>query len=149
MSIRKSLIPVVAKIRALAGPTFADVRINQLTIRTRTWSGAYPQDGTYTDSDLVLPPHFPIRRIESAEVRGVDGAYETGDIIVDHITPSDGAGTGYTLAQLAPRPTTNNVEIIYLITGEHPGEYALVDARSYRSFTYQLVLRRRLTTPMP
>ena len=32
-------------------------------------------------------------------------------------------------------------------TGEHPGEYLLLDVQTYRPFSYKLILRRRITTP--
>lgn len=99
--------------------------------------------GTYTDSDLVLPARYKIKPITAGQVYSSGGQYEIGDILVDHLTPSNGAGTGYTVEQLAPTVTTDNVEIIYVITGEHPGEYARVEMRSYRPFTYQMILRHR------
>lgn len=143
MSLRTSLLAVVEAARKITGPTGVDIRTDALTIRTRTWSGARLRLGTATDVDLVLPANYPIRLIASHEVNSSNGRYEFGDILVNHITPFDGVTTGYTLAQLKPPVTTDNVEILYLITGSHPGTYELVEARTYRPFTYQLVLRRR------
>lgn len=147
MSLRTGLLAVVAAARALTGPTGFDVRVNQLTIRTRTWSGTYVGQGTSTDADLVLPAHFPIRYLTEQEINSASGQYEMGDILVDHITPSDGASVGYTPAQLHPTVTANNVELMYLITGTHAGEYAFLELRSFRAFTHQLVLRRSTRTP--
>lgn len=147
MSLRTSLLKAVESARALSGPTFADIRVNQLTIRTRTWSGSYVGLGTPTDSDLVLPAHYPIRFISAHEINAAAGQYEMGDLLVDHITPSDGVDVGYTPEQLRPTVTTNNVEIIYVITGPHAGEYSCAELRTFRPFTYQLVLRRKTTTP--
>lgn len=147
MSLRTSLLAVVESARSLSGPTFADIRVNQVTIRTRTWSGSILRDGTATDSDLVLPPHYPVRLITEQELNASGGQYEVGDILVDHVTPSNGAGVGYTPEDLRPVVTTDNVEIIYVITGPHAGEYGIIDLRTYRPFTYQLVLRRKITTP--
>ncbi len=146
MSLRTSLIKVAEGARRYASLA-TDIRINRLTIRTRTWDGPRIGEGAFTDSDLELPPHYPVRLLTSQEVTSAAGQYELGDIKVDHITPHDGESTGYTLEQLRPEVTTNNVEIIYVITGAHPGEYALVDVRNYRPFTSQLILRRRATTP--
>ena len=143
MSLRTSLLAVVEAARKISGPTGVDIRVDQLTIRTRTWSGTRLRLGTDTDVDLVLPANYPIRLIASHEVHADVGRYEYGDILVNHITPSDGAGVGYTPAQLKPAVTTDNVEILYIITGSHAGTYELVEARTYRPFTYQLVLRRR------
>ena len=73
--------------------------------------------------------------------------YYVGDVIVDHITPSDGT-IGWTPQQLKPPITQGDKqERIYLLVGPHGGEYALVEIRTFRPFTYQLILRRRHTTP--
>lgn len=142
MSIRTACRKIADKARALSGPTAVDIRINQLTIRTRTWTGRLGIP-PYTDSDLVLPARYPIRLITSQEIVSAPGLYEIGDILVDHITPSDGDTPGYTPAQLKPSVTTNNAEIIYVITGSHAGNYRCLELRTYRAFTSQLVLRRR------
>jgi hypothetical protein len=147
VSFRTALLASVDAARALAGPTGVDIRTNVLTIRTRTWSGSVLGDGTATDSDLVLRPIYPIRLIKAAEVTMSGGQYEIGDIFVDHITPSDGAGVGYTPAQLKPVVTVDNVELLYIITGPHAGLYACNHLETYRPFTYRLVLSRRTTTP--
>lgn len=146
MGLRLSLLKTVEAARKLSGPTFADIR-QQLTIRTRVWSGGRLNRGVPTDTDLVLPAHYPIRYLNAQEISSSAGQYEVGDILVDHITPSDGAGTGYTLAQLLPEVLTNDTEIIYVVSGTHPGEYTDVDVRTYRPFTFQLVLRRKASTP--
>jgi hypothetical protein len=129
------------------GDSFSDIRTNRVTVRTRTWSGDRPDDGTPTDEDLELNAYYPVRYISSQEISSSAGAYEIGDVLVDHITPSDGGSVGYTLDQLKPEVLTNNVEIIYILTGEHPGEYTLIECRTFRPFTWQLVLRRRASTP--
>lgn len=147
MSLRKGLLGIVDAARSLSGPKFADIRVNQLTIRTRTWSGARIGQGTYTDSDLVLPAQYPIRYLSMQEINTSAGQYETGDVLVDHVTPSNGKGVGYTNEQLQPTVTTNNVEVIYILAGDHPGEYSIVEFRTLRPFTIQMVLRRRTTTP--
>lgn len=147
MSFRTDLLSVVDAVRSLNGPDGLDLRTNQLTIRTRQWSGSYVREGSATDVDLVLNKFYPVRHIREAEVRGSAGLYQAGDILVDHVTPSDGAGVGYTRDQLVPTVTTQNVEVIYLISGAHPGEYSLVECRTFRPFTYQLVLRRTRSTP--
>ena len=147
MSLRTSLLAVCAAARSLSGPAFADIRTNQLTIRTRTWSGARVGAGTSTDADLVLPSHFPIRYLTAQQISSAAGRYEVGDLRVDHITPSNGGSVGYTVNQLNPPVTARNVEVIYILTGEHAGWYSLIDFRSYRPFTYQLIIRRRATPP--
>ncbi len=143
MSFRTSLLAVADAARTISGPTGLDIRTNQLTIRTRTWSGTYLHDGTSTDVDLVLPARYPVRRISAAEIASSGGEYEMGDIAVAHITPYDGVSVGYTQAQLNPTVTSDNVEIRYVITGSHAGDYGLVECQTYRPFSYRLILRRR------
>lgn len=150
VSFRTSLIGVVDSVRSITGPSGLDIRLNQLTITVRTWSGARCRQGTATDVSITLPKKFPIRELVSKEIAASGGEYQMGDIIVDHITPTNGAGVGYTPTQLKPIITDNNQERIYQIVGDQSavaGEYALVELRSFRPFTWQLVLRRRLTTP--
>lgn len=143
MGFRDSLNRIADKARALSGPGAVDIRVNQLTIRTRTWSGARLGLGSSTDVDLVLPARYPIRLITSQEIVAAPGLYEVGDVLVDHITPYDNVSVGYTPAQLKPVVTANNVEIIYVITGSHAGNYRCLELRAYRATTSQLMLRRR------
>jgi hypothetical protein len=147
MSFRTDLLATVAAVRAITGPDDFDVRTNQLTIRTRVWSQGLVRAGLPTDTDTVLPQHYPIRQVTTTEIAGSAGAYEMGDLLVDHITPSDGGSVGFTPRQLAPVINDNATEIIYVITGSHGGEYTKVELRSFRPFSYSLVLRRRTTTP--
>lgn len=147
MSLRTDLLSVADEFRALSGPDFADIRINQVTVRTRTWTGARLGDGDPIDSDLVLPARYPVRYLTAQEIFTANGRYEAGDILVDHITPDDGNGVGWSADQLRPIVTVDNVEIIYVLVGSHAGDYRLLDIRNYRAFTTQLVLRRRAETP--
>lgn len=147
MSFRTDFLKTVDDLRAISGPSGFDIRVNQVTIRTRTWDGGLIGKGNANDSDLVLPAQYPVRFLTAQDVFSSSGEYEVGDILVDHITPSDGAGTGYTPQQLRPDVTTDNVEIIYVISGQHAGEYRCIDLRAFRAFTTQLVLRRRGETP--
>ncbi len=147
VSARTSLLAMIDAARSIAGPDGLDLRTNFLTIRTRTWSGSVIGDGTPTDSDLVLPKHYPVRYVTAAEIAVSGGQYEIGDIAVNHITPSNGAGVGFTPTQLKPLVTEDNVELIYLITGAHAGEYVIRTLETYRPFSYRLVLSRSTATP--
>lgn len=130
--------------RSIAGPSGLGVRLNQLTVRTRTWQGGRLGLGPTADVDLVLPQKYPVRHITAQEIFSSGGKYEAGDIAVDHVTPNTGDGTvGFTADQLNPTVTSNAVEIIYIITGAHPGEYTLIDIQNYRVVSTRLVLRRR------
>lgn len=147
MSFRKSLLKSIESIRSIAGPKGLDVRPHQLTIRTRTWSGRQVDDGTPTDSDLVLPGHYIVRLVSGEEVASSGGRYLTDDVTVEHITPFNGVDAGYTPEQLSPTVTTENVEIIYLLSGDTSGEYTLTEGKFFRAFSYSLVLRRSRRTP--
>ena len=147
MSFRTDMLAVVDGFRKISGPDGFDIRVNQLTIRTRTWSGTRLTMGTASDSDLVLPARYPIRFLTEQEIYSAAGAYEAGDIIVDHITPFDGVSVGYTHDQLRPPVSADNVELLYIITGSHAGTYRCIDIRTYKAFTTQLVLRRRADPP--
>ncbi len=147
MSFRLGILAAVDAIRSIAGPTGLDIRTNFVTVRTRTWSGSVLGQGTPTDSDLVLNPWYPVRYITAAEVATSGGQYEVGDILVDHITPSNGSSAGYTPEQLKPTVTTDNVEILYVIVGSHGGEYVIRTLETYRPFSYRLVLSRSTATP--
>jgi len=103
--------------------------------------------GTPTSTVLELPQRYPIRYLAQHEVATSGGRYELGDVMVDHITPSTNGTVGYTPEELSPRFTTNNVEVQHIITGSHAGVYRVVELKTLRPFTYQLVLRRTTKTP--
>ncbi len=82
-SLRVRLLALADRARSLSGPGGVDIRTHQLTIRVRTWSGEIVREGTYTDSDLVLPQYYPIKHISQSEVEGSGGSYEVGDVLVE------------------------------------------------------------------
>lgn len=147
MSFRTALLAVADKFRAVSGPALFDIRTNQLTIRKRVWSGSYIADGVATDTDLVLPAQYPIRHVTGADVASSGGHYTLTDLLVNHITPYNGVGVGYTPTQLVPDITDDRTQLIYVITGPDAGEYDLVEAKFSRPFSYQLILRRKASTP--
>lgn len=142
MSFRTSFLKTVESIRRIAGPSGFDIRLSQITVRTRRWTGRVGIP-PYTDSDLVLPQSYPVRQITGQEAFSSGGKYETDDLLVNHVTPSDGNGTGFSAEQLMPPVTTDDTEIIHILTGSHAGEYTCMDLRNFRPFTTQLVLRKR------
>lgn len=147
MSFRTGLLAIADAVRGIAGPNGVDIRTNQLVVVKRTWSGNRIRQGNATDETLELPKKYPVRPVSQDEISSSGGLYESGDVLVDHITPSDGASVGFTVAQLKPPISGDNQERIYKLVGEHAGEYALVELRTFRPFTFQMVLRRRSTTP--
>ncbi len=149
MSFRTIMLDVADTLRALTGPAVFDIRTTQVTIRTRTYvGGRRNSQSAYTDSDLVLPAIYKIKQIKTSEISASGGKYEMGDIAVGAITPR-GDTLGWTVEQLQPKPTSDGVDIIYVLTGEdgHAGEYTRVELRSDKPFSYYLILRRTITDP--
>lgn len=147
MTLRINLLKRVDQIRGIAGVTGVDIRTSQVTVRTTTWSGGRRGLGTATNSDLVLPQRYKVRQLTQKEIASSGARYEEGDIEIGPITPSDGLGHGFTIAQLAPEETSDGIEIVYVLTGAIIGEYARVNLNSDRPFRYELILTRRRTTP--
>lgn len=117
-------------------------------MRVRTYPGGVrTPDVTPTDSDLVLNQYYRVRELNQKEVADAGGRLEDGMIQVGPITPSNGAGVGYTIAQIAPDETADGIEVYYILTGAIVGEYARVSVNTYRPFRYELILTRRRTTP--
>ena len=156
-SFRQDMLGVAADLRTLTGPDPGfDVRPYQLTIRTRIWSGGLRGKGNYVDTNFVVPQIVKMRRLKQEEIANSGGKYEMGDILFEPFTPAYPANAltgqpagGFTEAQLAPRATANGTEIIYIVTGQHAGEYSLIELRSDKSFRFGLVLRRSRTSPLP
>lgn len=142
------MLAFVDQVRSLRGPTRFDIQLNQLSIIRRTWSGEFAREGVVVSEDvLTLPKKYPTRYLTQAQMDGTAGSYTTEDILVDHITPTDGNGAGWTREQLMPTKNSNSEEIIYRLEGSHTGEFGVVELRALRPFTWQLVLRRDLTHP--
>lgn len=152
-SLRKDMLVLKDQLITLRSPAQLDVAVNQLTIRVRTWLGGAigapvvsgPQ---FTDTNLVLPQKYVIRSMTTREITESGGEYRVDDVLVAGLVPNDPANgsIGFTNAQLAPI-LAQGQERIYLITGPLNGEYALHELRTGKPFSYDLVLRRRRTTP--
>ena len=152
MTFRTDMLAIKDAIRdAVLSPNGLDMTPHTLTIVTRTWTSGRKgkQSGSppyYADVNLALPQRYKIRQLSMREVSSSNGRYTDGDLIVEHVTPSDGAGTGFTSAQLDPRGvTTDGVEFVYVIGGSTAlaGEYALKEARLSGALSYHLVLEIR------
>jgi hypothetical protein len=151
MTLRTTLLQVSARLRALAGPARMDQRPHRVSIITRTWSGGYRGAGASSETSLDLPQDFIVRQVSTREIASSGGRYELGDVKVENITPayvaSDGITGGFSPADLNPVVTRNGIEILYRIAGPHAGDYQLVELESWRTYGYDLVLRRRTDTP--
>jgi hypothetical protein len=104
-------------------------------------------------TDFVLPQHYRVRQLTQKEIHQSGGEYEEGYIVVEHVTPFDGVSVGVTVDQIKPHGS-NALEIIYLITTDDPGqghvgEYDLEETRSWRPYSFDLIMKRRATTPTP
>jgi len=146
MTLRTSLLPVVDTLRALTGPSALDIRTAQLTIRRRVWSGGYIGEGTATDTDLVLPKQYKVDSASAKEIASSGGRFEDETLKFGPVTPDYGTG-GYTPAMLKPTVTTDDTEIIYVLTGQVAGEYALASLHTEKPFSYMLFLSRKRSTP--
>jgi hypothetical protein len=154
MSFRNDILGLVDNLMGLLGPTGFDITLYKVDVKLRTWSGQHKGFGTFTDTLVAsLPQHSKVRNIRSDEIQSSGGLYRVNDVVVEHVTPSDGALIGFTEDQLHPHVAigANNVERIYILTGppptNHIAEYDHVTLLAYSPFEFQLVLRRRATTP--
>jgi hypothetical protein len=130
----------------LLGPDQFDISTSQLTIRTRTWASGVPGEGTYVDSDLVLPQKYEASQAKTIsggahEIASDGGRYREGTLTFK-IVPDNGRGVGYTQEQLRPTTTSEGVEFIYVVSGALAGEYKLVEACFDDPFVSVLTLSR-------
>jgi hypothetical protein len=151
MPLFPGILSAVDQIRGIAGPQGLGGRPSSLTIRRRVWSGGLRGLGTPSDTDLALPQIYDVQHLRTTEVPSSGGRYEKGDVIVGPITPSFPATAltpagGFTEAQLNP-VGGDGIEIIYILVGQHAGEYQLVELRSLEPESFYVVVRRRETTP--
>jgi hypothetical protein len=147
MALRDNLLPVANTLRAKA-EAFG-VRRYSVTVRQRTWSGGRPGLGTMTPTDLTLSPRPRVRAVSSREIAASGGTFTQGDLRIGPITPSNGAGVGYTAAQLAPDVSSANGDVMYVLVGDDGTTVArLVDRPSVdRSLGWFVVVRPTRETP--
>lgn len=152
-SFRLIFCDVADTLRALTGPAVFDVRPTNVTIRTRTYvGGRRSSQSAYTDSDLVLPDIYKVSPLKFNEVTASGGRYEVGDLKLGPVTPR-GVTKGWTEDQLAPKTTSDGVEVIYVLSTSpdgagHSGEYSRVQYLREKSFSHYLILRRRSNVPL-
>ncbi len=161
-SLRECLLPMVDELRDLRSPSELDQETTQITIRTRTWSEGRRDKGKPHDVDVVLPQRYKVVEMATREIAGSGGRYSAGDLKV-HVTPQYDTGQvgsafetgGFTVAQLAPQPKKNGIEIFYVLCGTLTagvragvnGLYRRIDVMSHRAYRTSLILRRVNTTP--
>ena len=160
--VNDQLLHAADRIMSIQGPTAFNVASSILTIIQRLWFGGQPgaeggfQDGGNgpNNTPLSLNQYYEVAPVSTSQIMGSGGQYEMGDVRMGAITPAFNDRRsippvigGYSEAQLHPVPTTDNIEIIYSITGKHAGEYQFVALESWDPLGYYLVMRRRITKP--
>lgn len=141
--LRDSLLSTVDCARALVADT--GVHRYDVTIRTRTWSGTYPGEGSPTDTDVTITPRPRVRVLSTRDVASSGGMYRMGDFRVDRITPRYATG-GWSPAMLNVRPTATNQDVTVILTGDEGAvECQVVEFFFDDPFEYALVVREMRT----
>lgn len=150
MTLRDDLLPQIEALRGIPGQ-LGFRPYTSVVLRTRTWSGAEPGDGTHSDASLSLTAGgqpAKVRQISAREVQASGGRYTDADFIVGPLTPEHtapgGGSAGYTPAQLAPGSSARNVERHVVLTGpgETASEWLIVGDQKDRALRYTLTIRR-------
>jgi hypothetical protein len=146
--------------KAVLGPAGLNLTPNQLTINVFQWvppAGEPPRVGNGTKttlSTLTLAQCFPMRTMSAREVASSGGRFIEGTIVVEDISPpgsdpATGSPIGYGVAQLRPQTaldSQNGIEVVYTVTGQLAGDYALADADFSDWQYFILKLNPRRTT---
>ncbi len=109
MALRDDLIPILDDIRRDVIDTAVGLRLDDVVVRRRVWSGRSLGQGTATDTDTELDPrpkvHDPPPKARYTE----PGRYDEGDRVVDKISLT------YTRAQLDGGTLAANEEFYWLV----------------------------------
>lgn len=157
--VTDSLLRAVDEMRKLQGSVAFGWVVSQVTVIERRWyGGQIGAEGGYGDKPLVLPEYYEVMPVSTRQIFQSGGQYEMGDIRVGPITPKFLDQTlappygpisgGFSEADLHPVPTTDDLEVLYSITGNHAGEYQFVALESWEPTGFHLVLRRRINKPV-
>jgi len=151
VSLRDDLLPVCDEVRGLAG-SFGLRMYTTVSVRTTTWSGERPGEGTAAVVDLALTANgqpVKVRQISSRIVQASAGRYEDEDLVIGPITPRFTSPTtgGYTPDQLKPWSGARNVERHVLLRSAEEGTgpaalWSIVQAHFEKPFGYELVVRK-------
>lgn len=139
------MLPFVAAIRELPGPTGFDILTSSVVVRTRSWfqdallttPAANVGAGYHSDSDLTIWPRP--RVIEQGD----------GTLVLKIVQPASATG-GYTPQQLVPpAPRQANVDVYWLVTAPDGITRKYVQARlvTDKAFHYSVVLSGRDLRP--
>lgn len=155
--VSPAFLAAIDQVRSIRQPSVFNVVPSQLTIQRRVWPGgklgALGAASAPTVTTIVtVPQYYPFKLVQPKEIAGSGGRYERAKLKVGPITPAFPAGPwgpagGFTQAQLVPSAASSAEEIIYLVTGNHAGEYDLVDLTDDKATAWTLTIVRRRTTP--
>ena len=130
-------------------PLGASFRTTTVTVRTRTWSGERVGEGVATVSDFVLPSYVGVEQISAREIASSGGRLRDGSVRIGPITPTytvGGVPGGTTSAQLRPS-AMGYQEVLYLLTGEVAGEFALAELDTSDVLSWWVTANRTRATP--
>lgn len=110
-TIRDDIYPVVDAIRDEVVDEVAGLRLHDVVVVTRTWSGGERGRGTPTEEPLALTPRPRVRDPNPRERMAEAGRFEDGDRVVDKIS------VAYTRAQLDGGQIGSAAEVFWTISG--------------------------------
>ncbi len=147
-TFRESLLATVESIRGSI-PGQLDLRPRSVTVRVRTWSGARPGVGTFTDVDTLLLNagyNVKVEQVATKDIVASGGKYQSGDYKIGRLTP-----TQYALDASDPATTTTAREVFYIIRGPGLPAAGLVCKRvsddSPNNFHFNVVVRVMAVQP--
>lgn len=114
------------------------VRVDEVFVRHRYWSGAAPGDGTYTDVDTELQPPPRSVRPDPEQTANPYGTFSDGTVMYDQVS------LAYSESFLGdPDPGDNrapNHEVFWVINGE---QYSVIKLDEEYPFRVATLRRRR------
>lgn len=142
-TLRDQLLPMIDSLRQI--PQTLGLRRYSVTLRSRSFGGVYPGEGSATDTDTVITPAPRVRVVSTQEIASSGGTYRLGDFKIDRITPRYVTPTvgGWTPALLNIRPNATNQDVAVILTGDEaaPLECELIKLGVDRPFNYWMVVR--------
>lgn len=133
MSLRTDLIPIVDDLRREVVDVTAGLRLDDVFVRTRSWSSGQVGRGTYTDATFTLDPRPAVREPEPRRDGAEPGKFEAGDRVVERISLQ------HTRTQLGDGVVSAGCEVEWLIGTE---AYELVSLDE-QFLQYKAVVRRK------
>lgn len=150
---RTTFLPALDRFRNIPASPFG-LRLHNVQVLTRTWSGARAGVGTKTDSaslslrvDLGIGP-VKVRNVTQRDIIASGGLYTDQDVIVGPITPpyTGSSSDNDAIAVFDPPVGSSPTEVFFRITG--PGYtgsgdwFEKIQTRVDKPFRYELVLRK-------